>query len=71
MSKYVKNLITKDLSKRFEGLDAVGVINPRGEWAVQGPSDSTPAVVVTDVDRADISETGRSFRQRTRERVGS
>ena len=30
MSKYVKNLITKDLSKRFEGLDAVGVINPRG-----------------------------------------
>jgi len=30
MSKYVKNLITKDLTKRFEGLDAVGVINPRG-----------------------------------------
>ncbi|MER7246335.1 carbon-nitrogen hydrolase family protein [Kribbella sp. NPDC000426] len=52
------------------GLDA-GVINPRGEWAVQGPSDSTPAVVVTDVDRADFSEIGRAFRKRTRERVGS
>jgi large subunit ribosomal protein L10 len=30
MSKYVKNLITKDLSKRFDGIEAVGVINPRG-----------------------------------------
>jgi len=30
MSKYVKDLITKDLGKRFEGLEAVGVINPRG-----------------------------------------
>lgn len=30
MSKYVKDLITKDLTKRFEGLDGVGVINPRG-----------------------------------------
>lgn len=30
MSKYVKDLITKDLGKRFEGLDGVGVINPRG-----------------------------------------
>lgn len=30
MSKYVKDLITKDLSKRFEGLEGVGVINPRG-----------------------------------------
>lgn len=30
MSKYVKDLITKDLSTRFEGLDGVGVINPRG-----------------------------------------
>jgi predicted amidohydrolase len=52
------------------GLDA-GVINPRGEWAVQGPSDSAPAVVVTDIDRVDFSESGRIFRQRTRERVGS
>ncbi|QOV89209.1 50S ribosomal protein L10 [Humisphaera borealis] len=30
MSKYVKNLITKDLTKRFDGVEAVGVINPRG-----------------------------------------
>lgn len=30
MSKYVKNLLTKDLSKRFDGIEAVGVINPRG-----------------------------------------
>ena len=30
MSKYVKDLITKELTKRFEGLDGVGVINPRG-----------------------------------------
>ncbi|WP_329004914.1 carbon-nitrogen hydrolase family protein [Kribbella sp. NBC_00709] len=52
------------------GLDA-GVINPHGEWVAQGPSDSTPAVAVADVLRADLSETGRSFRQRTRERIGS
>jgi len=30
MSKYVKDLITKDLSNRFEGIEGVGVINPRG-----------------------------------------
>src|SRR6476469_3216856 len=30
MSKYVKDLITKDLGKRFDGLEGVGVINPRG-----------------------------------------
>src|ERR1700712_1202267 len=30
MSKYVKDLITKDLGKRFEGLDGAGLINPRG-----------------------------------------
>ena len=30
MSKYVKDLITKDLSKRFDGIEGVGVINPRG-----------------------------------------
>ena len=30
MSKYVKDLITKDLGKRFSDLDGVGVINPRG-----------------------------------------
>ncbi len=30
MSKYVKNLITAELSTRFKDLDGVGVINPRG-----------------------------------------
>ena len=30
MSKFVKNLITRDLAKRFEGVDGVAVINPRG-----------------------------------------
>ncbi len=35
MSKFVKDLITKELSKRFDGLDGVGVINPRGIDAKQ------------------------------------
>ena len=35
MSKYVKDLITKELTKRFEGLDGVGVINPRGVDALK------------------------------------
>jgi len=30
MSKFVKNLITRDLAKRFEGVDGVAVISPRG-----------------------------------------
>jgi large subunit ribosomal protein L10 len=30
MSKYVKNLIIQDISKRFEGIEGVAVINPRG-----------------------------------------
>jgi ribosomal protein L10 len=30
MSKLVKDLITKDLSKRLDGLDGLAVINPRG-----------------------------------------
>lgn len=30
MSKYVKNLIIQDISKRFEGVEGVAVINPRG-----------------------------------------
>ncbi len=35
MSKKVKNLITRELSERFEGLEAVGVINPRGINAIK------------------------------------
>ena len=30
MSKFVKNLITRDLAKRFEGVEGVAVISPRG-----------------------------------------
>ncbi len=30
MSKYVKNLVTRELSDRFKELDGVAVINPRG-----------------------------------------
>jgi large subunit ribosomal protein L10 len=30
MSKYVKNLITRELSNRFKDVDGVAVINPRG-----------------------------------------
>src|SRR3954466_3037810 len=30
MSKYVKDLITRDLAARLKGLDGVAVINPRG-----------------------------------------
>src|SRR2546423_1014504 len=30
MSKQVKNWITEELTKRLEGIEAVGVLNPRG-----------------------------------------
>ena len=30
MSKFVKNLITRDVAERFKEVEAVGVINPRG-----------------------------------------
>jgi predicted amidohydrolase len=50
---------------------ASGVTDPRGEWAVQAPDDGTPAVAVTELQRADVSTIGRTFRQRTRERVGA
>ncbi len=35
MSKKVKNLITRELTERFEGIEAVGVINPRGISAIK------------------------------------
>lgn len=52
------------------GLES-GVSDPRGAWAVQGPADSTPGIAVTDLHRADVSQVGRDFRRRTRERIGS
>jgi predicted amidohydrolase len=48
-----------------------GVIDPHGNWAVGGPADSTPAIAVTDLHRVDVSQIGRSFRRRTRARMGS
>ena len=35
MSKYVKNLITRELSDRFKEVDGVAVINPRGINAIK------------------------------------
>ena len=35
MSKYVKDLITRDLSNRFKDIDGVAVINPRGINAIK------------------------------------
>jgi large subunit ribosomal protein L10 len=35
MSKKVKNLVTKELTNRFEGVDGVAVINPRGIDAIK------------------------------------
>jgi predicted amidohydrolase len=52
------------------GLDS-GVSDPHGTWAVQGPGDSTPGIAVTDLHRVDVSQVGRDFRRRTRERIGS
>lgn len=52
------------------GLEA-GVIDPRGEWVAQAPADGSPAMVLTDVRHAEVTQVGREFRRRTRERVGS
>lgn len=35
MSKFVKDLITKELAERLKGVDGVGVINPRGINAIK------------------------------------
>ncbi|MCY2950457.1 MAG: 50S ribosomal protein L10 [Planctomycetota bacterium] len=35
MSKYVKNLIMRDLAERLKGVDSLGVINPRGINAIK------------------------------------
>jgi predicted amidohydrolase len=50
------------------GLDS-GISDPTGEWAVQGPADSTPGIAVTDLHRADVIQIGRDFRRRTRDRI--
>jgi predicted amidohydrolase len=48
-----------------------GVIDPQGNCAVEGPADSTPAIAVTDLHRADVSRIGREFQRRTRARISS
>jgi predicted amidohydrolase len=48
-----------------------GVIDPHGNWAVQGPADSTPGIAVTDLHRKEVSTIGRDFRRRTRDRISS
>jgi hypothetical protein len=48
-----------------------GIIDPLGNWAIKGPEDSTPAIAVTDLHRADVSLIGRNFRRRTRARMTS
>lgn len=52
------------------GLES-GVIDPRGEWVVQGPTDHRPAVAVTDLHHAEVTTIGRDFRRKTRERISS
>jgi predicted amidohydrolase len=52
------------------GLDA-GVIDPTGKWTVQGSADSTPGVAVTDLHHAGVTQIGRDFRRRTRDRINS
>jgi predicted amidohydrolase len=48
-----------------------GVIDPHGNWAVEGPGDNKPAIAVTDLHRVEVSLIGRNFRRRTRARMGS
>jgi predicted amidohydrolase len=48
-----------------------GVANPRGEWVAQAPTDGRPAIAVAELQPDEWTKVGRTFRQRTRERIGS
>jgi predicted amidohydrolase len=48
-----------------------GVADPRGEWVAQAPADGRPAIAVAEIQPDERTTVGRSFRQRTRERIGS
>jgi predicted amidohydrolase len=48
-----------------------GVIDPRGAWTAQTGADDVPGIAVAELQREEWSNVGRSFRQRTRERIGS
>ncbi|MEV8376753.1 carbon-nitrogen hydrolase family protein [Kribbella sp. NPDC056861] len=52
------------------GLES-GVIDPRGEWVIEGPADGRPAVVVTELQSDEVTLIGRDFRRKTRARVSS
>jgi predicted amidohydrolase len=50
---------------------ASGVIDAHGTVVVEGPSDASPGIAVTDLQQVDVTTIGRDFRRRTRERIGS
>jgi predicted amidohydrolase len=52
------------------GLES-GVIDPRGEWVIEGPADGRPAIVVTELQSDEAMLIGRDFRRKTRARVNS
>jgi hypothetical protein len=47
------------------------VTNSRGEWVAQAPEDGRPAIAVAELEVDEWTSVGRTFRQRTRERIGS
>ncbi|NUS00527.1 MAG: carbon-nitrogen hydrolase family protein [Kribbellaceae bacterium] len=48
-----------------------GVTNSRGEWVAQAPEDGRPAIAVAELELDEWTSIGRTFRRRTRERIGS
>ncbi|WP_432885599.1 carbon-nitrogen hydrolase family protein [Kribbella sp. CA-245084] len=48
-----------------------GVTSPKGEWLAQASEGGRPAIAVTDLQPSEWSQVGRTFRRRTRERIGS
>ncbi|WP_020388998.1 carbon-nitrogen hydrolase family protein [Kribbella catacumbae] len=48
-----------------------GVIDPRGDWVLEGPADGTPGVAVIELQTDDVTQFGRDFRRRTRARINA
>ena len=48
-----------------------GVTNSRGEWVAQAAEDGRPGIAVAELQLDEWTSIGRTFRQRTRERIGS
>ncbi|TCC45498.1 carbon-nitrogen hydrolase family protein [Kribbella pittospori] len=59
------------VSANPDGGLASGVVDPRGEWVVQASEDGSPGLAVAEVRHSDVTQVGREFRRRTRERIGS